>query len=160
MVSLSLIIKVNREWIKRQIDAVRESIGRDIVFYTEDKSPCTLCLPSGFYNAATDSTVYYNCPVCAGNYYLNTVSGHVILARVRWTNDEAVNATPGGKYYVGDATATIDFNDRPVAEDCFSGAGRVDVDGHNMFITKIIPMGAPEPNRYRVVLRNAGNRPE
>jgi hypothetical protein len=157
---VSLIVKVNREWIKRQIDAVRESIGRDVTFYTEDRTACTLCLPSGFYNPATNSTVFYNCPVCAGNYYLDTVTTHDILARVHWTNDEAVNSSPGGKYFIGDATATIDALDRSVAEDCFTGQGRVNVDGHTMFITKIIPMGAPEPNRYRVVLKNSGSRPE
>lgn len=157
---MAVIVKVNREWIKRQIDAVRESIGRDITFYTEHKTPCTLCLPSGFYNAASDSTVYYNCPVCAGNYYLTTLSGHIILARVRWTNDEAITASPGGKYYIGDATATIDANDRQVAEDCFTFNGKVVVDNHDMFITKILPMGAPEPNRYRVVLKTVGGRPD
>lgn len=153
------IIKVNREWLKRQIDSARVSIGRDVTFYTTDRTTCSLCTLSGYYNATTDSTVYFGCPVCAGNYYFMTISGHTILARVHWTNDEAVTATPGGKYFMGDATVTVDPSYRLLAEQTQSETGRVEVDGHDMQITKIIPLGAPEPNRYRVVLKNTGERP-
>lgn len=158
---MSLIIKVNREWIKRQIDSVRESIGRDVTVYTVDRTACTLCLPSGFYNANADSTFYYNCPVCQGSYYIEQLSPHTILARVHWTNDEAISATPGGKYYTGDATITVDPAYKEILEKSEqTNSGKVSVDGHTMFITKIIPMGAPEANRYRAVLKNSGGKPE
>lgn len=159
MRKLPEIIKVNREWIKKQIDSTRESIGRNVMFYTTVSTACPLCTASGFYNETLDSTFYYNCPVCAGSYYLTTVSGHEILARVHWTNDEAVTASPGGKYFLGDATATIDPSYRGVAEATQEETGKVVIDNHDMQIIKIIPMGAPEPNRYRVVLKNTGERP-
>lgn len=153
------IIRVNREWIKRQIDSARISIGRDVTFYTTDKAACSLCLASGFYNSLADTTFYFNCPVCSGNYWIPTVSGHVVLARVHWTNDEAVTASPGGKYFLGDATVTVDPSYRTLAEETQSLDGKVVVDNHDMQIIKIIPLGAPEPNRYRVVLKNSGERP-
>lgn len=154
------IIRVNREWIKRQIDSARVSIGRNVSFYTTSRTGCTLCLASGYYNATLDSTFYTTCPICAGNFYTDAVTQHVILARVHWTNDEAATATPGGKYYMGDATVTIDPSYLSVAEAAQNQTGRVVVDGHDMQITKIIPKGAPEPNRYQVVLKNMGERPQ
>jgi hypothetical protein len=84
----------------------------------------------------------------------------VVLARVHWTNDEAIDTTPGGKYFVGDATATFDPSYRELAENTQVEEGKVVVDGHDMQIIKIIPLGAPEPNRYRVVLKNKGERPD
>ena len=153
------IIRVNREWIKRQIDSARDSIGRNVTFYTTDRTACSLCLASGYYNATLDATFYSNCPICSGAYYTDVVSSHTILARVHWTNDEAATATPGGKYFMGDATVTVDPSYRLIAEAAQNETGRVEVDGHDMQITKIIPLGAPEPNRYRVVLKNMGERP-
>jgi len=60
---------------------------------------------------------------------------------------------------MGDATVTVDPSYRLIAEAAQNETGRVEVDGHDMQITKIIPLGAPEPNRYRVVLKNMGERP-
>lgn len=153
------IVRVNREWIKRQIDSARESIGRNISIFTAERTACTLCTPSGYYNASLDQTVYFNCPVCSGRYWLTTETETVVLARVHWTNDEAIDTTPGGKYFVGDATATVDPSYRTLAESAQDENGRVVVDGHNMQIIKIIPVGSPEPNRYRIVLKNQGERP-
>lgn len=153
------IVKVNRQWIKRQIDSARESIGRNISFFTVTKTGCTLCTPSGYYDPALDSTIYFNCPVCSGTYWLLTETETPVLARVRWTNDEAISTTPGGKYFIGDATATFDPMYKDLAEQTQTEEGKVVVDGHDMQIIRIIPMGAPEPNRYRVVLKNQGERP-
>lgn len=156
---MSEIIKVNREWIKRQIDSARVSIGRNVSFYTTERTACTLCTPSGYYNSHTDSTLYFNCPVCSGAYWLLAETEHIILARVHWTNDEALDTTPGGKYFVGDATVTVDPAYRTIAEAAQNEDGKVVVDGHDMQIIKIIPLGAPDPNRYRVVLKGQGERP-
>ena len=159
MIELPEIIKINREWVKRQIDSTRESIGRNVSFFTATRTACTLCAPSGYYNSAMDSTIYFNCPVCSGTYWLNSLAETVVLARVHWTNDEAIDTTPGGKFFIGDATVTVDPSYRVLAEDTQNESGKVVVDGHDMQIIKIIPLGAPEPNRYRVVLKNQGERP-
>lgn len=153
------IIRVNREWIKRQIDSARVSIGRDVSFFTPSHTVCPLCTASGFYNAALDTTFYYNCPVCSGTYHIASLEETVVLARVHWTNDEAIDTTPGGKFFVGDATVTVDPSYRTLLEDTQVEDGKVVVDGHDMQIIKIIPLGAPEPNRYRAVLKNQGERP-
>jgi hypothetical protein len=155
---VGLIIKVNRKWIKAQIDAARESIGRDIIFYTVTRGACSLCTASGYYDTLNDTTYYFNCPICKGQYWIKTPVGTNILARVSWSNDQAITATPGGRYYLGDATATIEEKYLPIAEASFNESGRVLVDGRDMEIIKIIPEGAAEINRYKVVLKSYGSK--
>lgn len=147
------------KFIKQQIDLVRGWIGRNIDVFTPIRSACTLCTPSGFYDPLNDTTFYNACPVCQGNYYLNTSKKTTVLARVHWTGNEAITATPGGKYFVGNAWAIVDPSYRALMESAQSEGGRVVVDGNDMQITKINPWGVPEQNRLRIILVNMGERP-
>lgn len=154
------IIQPDKEFLKQQIDSVREAIGRNVIFYTTTSSACPVCVASGgLYDSLNDNSFYINCPTCQGAYWIKTLVENEILARVHWVNDEAVTATPGGKYFLGEATVTIDTKYLSIAEQTQTESGKVVVDSHDMQITKIIPMGAPGINRYRVVLKNTGDRP-
>lgn len=152
------IVKVNRGWMKKQIDSARESIGRNVTFYSTAKAPCSLCTASGYYDTINDTTFYFNCPVCNGQYYIYREVGTEVLARVRWSNDQAITATPGGRYYIGDATATIEDKYLSIAEEAFTETGKVVIDDRTMQIIKIIPEGAPEINRYKVIMKAYGDR--
>lgn len=150
---------VRKPFIKSVIDQARREIGRNVTVFTPTLSACPLCVASGYYDAVGDSTYYTVCPTCNGQYWLHTTDETEILARVHWVGNEAISATPGGKYFVGDAQVTVD----PMYYDVFRAAnneaGKVVVDGQDMQIMQIRPMGAPEINRYRIVLRGMGNRP-
>ena len=150
---------IDKTWIKQQIDEVREAIGRTVTFYTVSGTACSICVASGYYDPVNNTSYYIVCPICKGNYWVNTSVPNEILARIHWVNDEAITATPGGKYYVGEATVTIDEKYLTIAEQCQTESGKVLVDSHDMQISRIIPFGAPEISRYRVVLRNMGDRP-
>ena len=154
-----MIPRVDRAWIKQQIDSVRESIGRNVIFYTVSKSACPLCVTGNLYDVVNDNSFNTVCPTCKGTYWLEAAVANEVLARVHWVNDEAITATPGGKYYIGEATVTVDESYLSLAEQCQAESGKVLVDGHSMQITRIIPFGAPEITRYRVVLKNMGDRP-
>lgn len=82
-----------------------------------------------------------------------------VLARIHWSNDEQITATPAGKYYVGDAYIHIQPEYLELAEAAQSERGKVVIDNHNMQITKIIPQGAPTINRYKLILKGMGDRP-
>lgn len=151
---------INAAQIKSDIDRLRGDIGRDVKFYVSNNSPCSLCTASGYYDAASNSTYYTTCPVCSGLFYLNTATITVVNARVRWTSDEAITATPAGKYFAGDATLHIDPKYLVLAQASQSESGKVEVDGHDMQINKIIPLGTIETNRLRIVLVNSGERPK
>ena len=149
---------INGLWIKEQIDSVREAIGRDVTFYSVTRASCSLCTASGYYDTVNDTTYYFNCPVCRGQYWIDTQVGTNVLARIRWSNDQAITATPGGRYYLGDATATIEDKYLPIAELAFKDTGKVLVDSHEMQIIKIIPEGAVSLNRYKVILKGYGDK--
>ncbi len=145
--------------IKHDIDTLRGSIGRDVSFYTTTNSPCSLCVASGYYDTATDSSYFTTCPICSGAYYTDNATITVVNARIRWTSDEAITATPAGKYYAGDASIHIDPKYLVVAQAAQSETGKVVVDGHDMQISKIIPLGTITNNRLRLILVNSGERP-
>lgn len=152
-------MSVDANYIRNTINSVRQQIGRDVVFYTPTLTQCPLCLLNGFIDPSTGTSYNFNCPVCKGTGWKSSVTAHTILARIHWTNDEAVTATPGGKYYVGDCQLHIEPEYLSIAEAAQSDGGKVVVDGHNMSITKIIPNGAPTINRIRIVCTNMGTRP-
>lgn len=145
--------------MKKQIDSARESIGRNVIFYTTVSGACTICVASGYLDSINNISTYYNCPECSGSYWKNSKVGTEVLARVHWVTDEAVTATPGGKYYLGDATVTIEKSHLELAMACQSETGTVEVDGREMTITRIQPIGAFDISRYRVILTGTGSRP-
>jgi hypothetical protein len=150
---------VRKSFIKDVIDRARQEIGRDVTVHTPISSACPLCVASGYYDLVGDTSFYTVCPTCQGRYWLNTTQETEVLARVHWVGNEAINATPGGKYFVGDAQVTVDPSYYNLFKSAQNEAGKVVVDGQDMQIMQIRPMGAPEINRYRIVLRGMGNRP-
>ena len=146
--------------MKRQIDGAREAIGRTISMFVTEHTACTLCSASGYLDTYNNVSTYVTCPVCKGAYWLDIPVANEVLARVHWITDEAVTATPGGKYYLGDATATVDESYLELAMQCQSESGTVVVDGRTLTITKIQPVGAFDVTRYRLILTNTGGRPQ
>lgn len=155
-----MIPGVDKSYVKAQIDQVRETIGRNITVYTPRRDGCSICVASGYYDPKSDTSFYVKCPQCKGAYWLATTDATEVLARVHWVQDEAITATPGGKYYLGDAQITVDNKYLDLFEKAQTDAGKVMVDNHEMFILRISPMGAPEINRYRIILRGMGDRPK
>jgi len=154
------MVLVNPDFIKDQIDSVRTQIGRTITVYTPQATACLACVAAGDYDPKSDTSFNIVCPQCNGAYWINHVDGTDVLARIHWVGNEAITATPGGKYYLGDAQVTVDPMYRALFEAAQNEAGRVDVDGQHFQILKISPMGAPTINRIRIVLRGMGARPE
>ena len=154
-----MIPNIDKSYIKAQIDQAREEIGREVGVYTLHKTGCSICVPSGYYDPAHDNSFFTRCPQCFGKYWLDVSDITWVLARVHWVQDEAITATPGGKYFLGDAQLTVDVKYRELFEAAQSDSGKVVVDNHDMSILRISPMGAPEVNRYRIILRGFGDRP-
>jgi hypothetical protein len=150
---------INADSIKHDIDTLRADIGRDVYFYTTNSAACSLCSASGYYDTISGNSYYTTCPICSGSYYTNSSTVTVVNARVRWTNDEAITATPAGKYYAGDASIHIDPKYLVLAESAQSETGKIVVDGHDMQIKKIIQIGTIKVNRLRLILINSGERP-
>lgn len=151
---------INPDDLRAKIDNFRQQIGRNITFQVSSNEPCSLCSASGYFDSQNQTTTYFTCPVCHGQYYMPTTTETEVLARIHWVSDQAITATPGGKYFIGDCNVHIEPEYRTLAESVQNNdRNRVIVDGHTMQITKIIPQGAPTINRIRLILSNTGQRP-
>jgi len=146
-------------FIENDIDYVRSVIGRNVTVYYPNTTACLECVASGYYDPLSDSSWNITCPQCNGAYWLANVDSQEILARVHWVSNEGITATPGGKYFLGDAQITVDPCYKELLESAQNEMGKVVVDGQDMQIQRINPMGAPEINRVRAILRSMGGRP-
>ena len=135
-------------YIKSKIDRVREEIGRTVTFYTPVTGQDTDFTASGFYNPLTYTG------------YNPTMEGTDVLARVHWAGDERITATPGGKYFIGDCTLGVDPTYHELAQKCMnSDNGYISVDGKEVTIIGIDPVGAPSINRLRIICKSSGSKP-
>ena len=145
--------------IREKIDAGREQIGRSVSIFTPTRNACVRCTASGLYDAISDKSIFFTCPECKGFFWKQEYTETVILARVHWTSNEAIAVTPGGKYFSGDAYIHVVPEYHTLLQTAQNG-GKVVVDGQEMSIIRINPVGAPVTNRYRAILRGAGNQPQ
>lgn len=151
---------INKDFIKTQIDGVRSLIGRDVTVYYPSEEVCSICVASGFLDPISNTSWYTTCPECAGKYWKFYTKSTDILARIHWVSNEGITATPGGKYFLGDAQITVDPIYTELLESAQSEQGKVVVDGQDFSIIRINPLGAPEVNRVRAILKSTGIRPE
>lgn len=151
---------VDKAFIKAQIDGVRARIGRLVTIYTPSISACSICVASGYLDPISNTSWYTTCPECQGAYWHPSTQSEEILARVHWVSNEGITATPGGKYFLGDAQITVDPIYAELLEAAQSEQGKVVVDGQDFSILRINPLGAPEVNRVRAILKSTGHRPE
>jgi len=140
---------IDPEFIKSRIDNVRTEIGRYVTFYTPVAGQDTDFVASGFYNPLTYTG------------FQTVLEETEVLARIHWSGDERITATPGGKYYVGDCTLKVDPSYHDLAQRCMNAnEGKVKVDEKFVTITAIDPVGAPTVNRLRIVCKSVGTKPE
>lgn len=137
---------INAEAIKAKIDNVRSLLGRDVTFYT----------PIAGQNPDFTASGYYDPMMYTG--YKPTLETTTVLARIHWTTDERITATPGGKFFAGDCVLTIDPTYEELAQRAMLDASKVVVDGRDVNVIGIDPKGAPEVNRIRLVCKAVGSK--
>lgn len=150
---------VDIDIVREKIDAAREQIGRNVIIKIPALTECSICVVSGYYDTISDKSIFFTCPECAGAYWKKGFTDNIVLARVHWTSNEGITATPGGKYFSGDAYMHVVPEYHQLLQEAQEG-GKVVVDGQEMSILRINPEGAPVTNRYKVILRGVGDRPQ
>lgn len=149
---------VNKDYIKQKVDAVREQIGRTVVVNTPAVTGCSICVPSGYLDTFSNTSTYIKCPVCRGSYWVETMEQTTLLARVHWVADEGMGVTPGGKFFVGEASMHVDPSYHSLMQET-QAKGFITIDGQEMQIVRIDPRGL-DINRLRIVLRSRGTKRE
>lgn len=137
---------ITSDGVKAKIDAAREKIGRDVTFYTPIAGQNTDFTASGYYDPM--SYTGFN----------PTLETTVVKARVHWTDDERITATPGGKFFVGDCTLGIDPAYRELAEKAMLDESKIVVDGKDVIVIGIDPKGVMETNRLRLICKTVGSK--
>jgi len=124
--------------------------GRQVTFNV-------LATASGCYNCDLDpvsnTSIDSYCPVCSGQYWINTYSGWTTVAHVTWGRSEEKDWQTGGM--IDNGECQVKFMHTPEAEDVVYRAEYVVVDQRIMqpLPGGIILRGVPEVNRIIVRLR-------
>jgi hypothetical protein len=137
--------------INSDIHAIRNAIGRLITInVTTSGIGCSNCSLDPITNTSTDSI----CPVCFGQYWLNTVSGFSVSGHVRWYSAETPQLLQGGKLPDGDCKVTIAYT----AENLNAVENAADflVDGKRTTLKYYRIKGAKQPNRISITLLEEG----
>jgi hypothetical protein len=131
------------------IDDIRGAIGRDIFLYRSVSGiPCPYSGDS--LDPITNLSTNQFCPVCSGNYWLNTVSGITITAHVTWAGADQPIWVPGGRIVNGDCLVQIKYT--VVNMDHVDNSEYFIVDSRKLIKKTAELRGVPNPNRILVAL--------
>jgi len=128
------------------IDEIRYTIGRDILINVRvSGTACPDCSLDPVTNLSTDPF----CATCAGEYWLNTISGVTCSAHVRWKSTDQPLRVAGGIIDEGDCYVTIALSGHL---GCVQSSVSYVVDDKLMYMKNYKVRGVPQPNRITVVL--------
>jgi len=133
---------------KTIIDAIRDTIGRTIVFQSITETACTAsgCGVDPITNTAINSF----CTVCSGEGYITVASGTELIAHITWKPEGILNWIVGGQYYTGDCLVQVEYTDTNIAT--IDDAKYVVVDSKRLRKKNKILRGVPAINRVLLEL--------
>lgn len=130
-------------------DAIRQQIGRDItIYYTVSGIPCSN--PNDSLDPITNLSTNQFCPICGGNYWIQTVSGYVVQAHVTYGGMDLPVWTQAGRIYDGDVTVQFKYTESGIY--AIDHSEYIVVDGTEYIKKTKMLRGVPEPNRILVSL--------
>jgi len=135
------------------IDKIRDTIGRDItVNITVSGDPCPL---NCGYDPINDESIDVTCSGCNGLYWINTISGWVTTAHIRWGSADRPIYTPGGKAFEGDCIVTIEYTASGLSN--IENSESFIVDDKELIMEDFILKGVPNINRITIALIEKDN---
>lgn len=123
------------------IDAIRNAIGREVIFVNEVETDCPSCDIDPFTGNSTNPF----CVTCSGVGKLITYSGASVKAHVTWGGNDQLGWVSGGQMPEGDCRVQIKYSTENI--NIVENADYVLVDTKKMSITKQILRGAQDLNR-------------
>ena len=129
------------------IDAIRDAIGREVEFqYLAGTIPCSACSLDPVTNTSDDAF----CPVCSGEYWIETISGYTTSGVITWGPSDRPAWQMGGQMLEGDCVVQINLDDE--IEDILDKTKTVIVDSREMEIKKRQRRGVKSLNRILISL--------
>lgn len=131
------------------IDRIRNTIGREVEFFVEDRIECTA---SGCgINPVMGGAINPSCPTCSGLGYIPVYSGYRVTAHISWNPSELLRWVAGGQYYSADCRVQIEYTEDNL-EVCQNAKYAV-IDNRELRVEKITLRGVPDINRILVDLK-------
>jgi hypothetical protein len=130
------------------INQIREAIGREVAFFTEDVTTCPAC---GGHDPYTNSPINPFCTACSGVGDIITVSGVTISGHVTWNPSETMQWVAGGQYLNYNCRVQVEYttyNDNVVTNSDY-----VIVDGKMLKVDNKTYRGVPQINRILIDLK-------
>ena len=129
------------------IDAIRNEIGREVLFEYTTYSGCSICTLDPVTNTSTDSF----CISCSGLYWIPIITQIPVSGVVIWGTADNLNYQVGGKLFEGDCTVQIKLTN--YNKNLLENTNYFIVDGKRMYKDKVIYRGVPQLNRIIIVMR-------
>jgi len=129
------------------INAIRNAIGRNVMFVSKVESDCPTCTIDPVSNTSTNSF----CPTCSGIGYIYTISGYIVIAHITWGQADVLNWQSVGQLFDGDCRIQVEY--LPETITAINACSYVVVDGKKMSIKKKILRGVQTINRILLDLR-------
>jgi hypothetical protein len=126
------------------IDQIREAIGREVIFYTETRVPCSGCS----LDPITDTSINSFCPICHGIGYQVSGEDTPVLAHITWGNSDNLAWQVGGKIWTGDVRFQISYT--VINKNLVDTCKYITVDNRKVGVKDIILRGVPSLNRILV----------
>jgi len=130
------------------IDAIRDAIGREVIFMSGINVPCSAC---GGIDPYTNYALDPFCTVCSGLGYIVTYSGTSVNAHITWGGVDNQEWTRGGYYFAGDCR--IQIKHTPENLNLVNSAKYIVVDGRRLVKDKVIYRGVKNLNRIIIDCR-------
>jgi len=130
------------------IDSIRDAIGRNItILISVSGVACTVCSLNPVSNLSTNPF----CPVCNGDYWINTTSGYIVKAHVTIGKIDLPWRVAGGYLEKGEAVVQIKYT--PDTLYAVKHAMHYIVDGKVYLENDISYRGVPDINRMVITLK-------
>ncbi len=135
--------------VTETIDAIRAAIGKDItIFITVSGIACSE--PGCDLDPVTQLSTDQFCLTCNGDYWINTISGYPVLARVLYQGVGTPAWNPHGMLFHGDLQIRLKYTTANL--DAVINSAHFEVDDRGYILKDYELRGVPEPNRIVVAL--------
>jgi hypothetical protein len=125
------------------ISDIINTIGRDVTFYVAALSACSYSGDS--LDPITNTSTNSFCPVCSGQWWIQTLSGYTTKAHITWKFADLKQWETGGWNFVGDGIIKVMYSGSIM--DIIDSSEYVVVDDKQVNIEKITLLGVPALNR-------------
>lgn len=126
---------------KAIIDAIRNAIGRTVLFYTDTPTDCPVCSIDPVTNTSTNPY----CTTCSGEGWIHHFNSVPIIGHITWAPSETLGWQSAGTFSTGDCRVQIEYTASNMAT--LDTTEYAIIDGRKFEVANKMYRGTPIINR-------------